>query len=119
VKTIRILLFYLVLSLTIVSCGKTGGSSGAQSGDKAKASGQQQQNGSVIDQELNKQTQIYQEILQHQKKQEEKVKKESQDRYKMLEEQSNKPQESNDSGNNDKSQDKKSGDQSADKKDNQ
>jgi uncharacterized lipoprotein YehR (DUF1307 family) len=86
VKTIRSLLACLVLALSLTACGKDGSKQ-----QKAQSS-EQPQSSSIVDQELHKQAQIYQEILQHQKKQEDKLKKDTNERYKMLEEQSKKPQ---------------------------
>ncbi|MCD1260656.1 hypothetical protein B5M42_017790 [Paenibacillus athensensis] len=80
-------------------------SDGNQSAGKHKDVKAQSANGgsggqkaSVIDQELNKQFQIYKEIIDYQLQQERKVQEQSEERYKQLKELSDKPAKSGKSG---------------------
>ncbi|MDR6549326.1 hypothetical protein [Paenibacillus qinlingensis] len=78
-----------ILIITLTACSLFGG--GAKKKEEEKKEAEAKSKESVIDQELKKQYQMYNEVIEYQKAQDVKLIKESEERYKKLKEQADKP----------------------------
>jgi flagellar motility protein MotE (MotC chaperone) len=86
-KTTKRCLCAIIALLVLASCGSNNKQDTSKQSNQQKG---QSNKPSVIDQEVKKQVDIYNEIQQHQKEQEQKVIQQTKERYKKLEKESNK-----------------------------